>query len=173
MSRYEYNVITNLEGKIEDADELEFSGSAPALFGMDRSDSLYQRDQAKLQKGLEQQRLKEEEERLNEFRLSSARRAASANPVIPIVAKKIDKDYKLSAVVGTKIVPLKKRTRDDSFSHQPQIEKTQKKPSVERAVSIPEQPGGDGIGSVKSVPTSSLVSSSSILDYGSDSEGEL
>lgn len=87
---------------------IEYIEGQSSLFGIDKSDAYYQKDQTTKQKQLETQKIAFEAEQISLFKKSSARRSDKsahtiANPV------KLPHKSKLILDIPVKIVPQKKR----------------------------------------------------------------
>lgn len=90
---------------------MDYLSGQSSLFGMDKSDALYQQDQRKAELELEKKQSKEEAQLLSQFRMSSARRNDSFALEAFVRSAKTDKRGLETTV---KLVPQRKRSKKES-----------------------------------------------------------
>ena len=115
MSKYEFKTITNLDKDEQGDESMEYFGAQQTLFGMDKSDTFYQKDQMNVERELAKKKAAEEAELLSSFRASSARRTADGAAPIAKPTKSADSITKIALSVPVKIVPQKKRRFGESI----------------------------------------------------------
>jgi hypothetical protein len=116
----EQTTHTNLtEGDADTLSYIGYEGGPQTLFGMDKSDSFYQRDQTKAENEIARRKAELEAEELSAFRASSTARRAE-NAAKPLVAAKTfkmgEKEFKKPLNAPIKILSQKRRRVDGEES---------------------------------------------------------